>query len=104
MKGMRKPSCPLLSVCMALIPLPATAFAAPADGAEAEYSLNGGATWTDAELLNAVFSCYTTDNSIIRLKRDIVLSEVDGYYAIVIGYDNRTMKGIGITAIITDVP
>lgn len=42
-------------------------------GAEVKYSTDGGATWTEASLIDAIYACYTAQKSEIRLLRDIVL-------------------------------
>lgn len=40
---------------------------------EVKYSTDGGTTWTEASLIDAIYACYTAQKSEIRLLRDIVL-------------------------------
>lgn len=87
-----------LSLCMMFMLLPVTAFAAPGDPVVLEYSLDNGQTWTDGtNLADAVFMCYGADNSIIRLKSNIVLDE--DHYAIELAWPGKTLTidGAGYT-------
>ncbi|WP_418748204.1 hypothetical protein [Frisingicoccus sp.] len=48
------------------------------EGAEVRYSTDGGTTWTEASLIDAIYDCYMAKDSQIELLRDITLVSSEG--------------------------
>ena len=65
----------ILVVCLLLNLLPAGTIALADETAEVKYSIDGGNTWTEATLSDAVLGCYGSSNAEIRLQRDITLTD-----------------------------
>lgn len=96
MKAKKKWLCLLLSVCVAVSALLLSVQAAPA--AEVRYSRDGGVTWTNDTLTNAIWNNLMQDNVIIELLKNVTL---DNGYGMTCGGPNKTLtidgKGFSIT-------
>lgn len=89
----------LVLLCMLVTLLPGSIWAqeAKSSDTEVEYSVDGGSTWNESSLIDAIFACYTSETATIRLKDNIILDA--SWYAPILAYSNRTvtMDGNGFT-------
>ncbi len=68
------------------------------EGAEVKYSTDGGATWKEDSLINAIYQCYMSPKSEIRLLRDIVLDDSNWTEGLMLVYGRElTINGEGHT-------
>ncbi len=94
MKTKTKWLCLLLTVCMAVSGLLLSVQAVPE--AEVRYSRDGGATWTNSTLTDAIWNNLMQDNVIIELLKNVTL---DDGYGMTCGGPNKTLTidGKGFT-------
>ncbi len=95
----RKVLAGILSVLLAFSAyMPVRASEAQSEGAEVKYSTDGGATWKEDSLINAVYQCYMAEKSEIRLLKDIVLTEDNWSEGLILVYGHElTINGDGHT-------
>ena len=71
----------ILIVAMAMSLFTSAVWAESTPTEEVKYSTDGGTTWNEDSLLNAIYGCYMHDGSQIQLLKDITLTDdnwIDG--------------------------